>query len=69
MPDLEDLYRRYLACCNERRFANMAEYVHDEIRFNGQPTSLADYVASIASNIEAVPTTTGRSRTSPRPRT
>ena len=55
MPDLQDLYRHYLACCNERRFADIAEYVHDEIRFNGQPTSLEDYVASIASNIEAVP--------------
>ena len=55
MPDLQDLYRRYLACCNEHRFAHIAEYVHDEIRFNGQPTSLADYVASITSNIEAVP--------------
>ena len=66
MPDLRDLYRRYLACCNERRFA---DFVHDEIRFNGQPTSRADYVALITSNIETVPTTTGRSRTSPRPRT
>ena len=55
MPDLQALYREYLACCNERRFADIAEYVHDEIRFNGQPTSRADYVASITSNIEAVP--------------
>ena len=55
MPDLQDFYRRYLACCNERRFAEIADYVHDEIRFNGQTTSRADYVASIASNVEAVP--------------
>ena len=55
MSDLQDLYRRYLACCNERRLGDLAEYVHDEIRFNGQPTSRADYAASIASNIEAVP--------------
>ena len=55
MPDLQDLYGRYLACCNERRFDDIAEYVHDELRFNGQPTSRADYVAAIASNIDAVP--------------
>ena len=55
MPELQDFYRRYLACCNERRFADVGEYVHDEIHFNGQPTSLAHYSAAIASNIDAVP--------------
>ena len=55
MPNLEDLYRGYLACCNERRFGDLAKYVHDELRFNGEITSLAKYVASIASNVEAVP--------------
>ncbi len=54
MADLQDFYRRYLACCNERRFGDMGAFVHDEIRFNGEPTSLADYAAAIASNIDAV---------------
>ena len=55
MLDLEEFYRRYLACCNERRLSDLSEYIHDEIRFNGQQTSRADYAAAIASNIAVVP--------------
>ncbi len=55
MADLRDFYRCYLACCNERRFDDLSAFVHDEIRFNGELTSLADYAAAIASNIDAVP--------------
>ena len=55
MASLEEFYRRYLACCNERRFDDMGEFVHDEIKFNGEPTSLTEYAAAIAANIEAVP--------------
>ena len=55
MIGLDSLYEGYLACCNERRFDDLARYVHDEITFNGQATSRADYAQAIASNIEAVP--------------
>lgn len=55
MTDLDAFYRRYLACCNERRFDDLGQFVHDSIRFNGEDTSLADYAASIAGNIAAVP--------------
>ena len=55
MAGLQDFYRGYLACCNERRFGDIGAFVHDDIRFNGEPTSLADYVAAIAANIDSVP--------------
>ena len=55
MTELDSFYRRYLSCCNERRLGDLATFVHDEIRFNGHPTSLSDYAAAIASNIEVVP--------------
>ncbi len=55
MTDLKRSYTRYLACCNERRFSELADFVHDPIRFSGEVTSLADYVKTIASNVEAVP--------------
>lgn len=55
MIDLDNFYRRYLSCCNERRLGDLATFVHDEIRFNGRLTALADYAAAIASNVEAVP--------------
>ena len=55
MIDLRDIFTRYLACCNERRFSELAEFVHDPIRFGGEATSLADYVRTIASNMGMVP--------------
>ena len=55
MVNLRDVYMRYLACCNDRRFFELAEFVHDPIRFGGEMTPLADYARTIASNIEAVP--------------
>ena len=55
MADFRDIYTRYLACCNERRFSEFAEFVHDPIRFGGEMTPLAAYAGIIASNIEAVP--------------
>ncbi len=55
MAELRDVYTRYLACCNERRFSELADFVHDPIRFGGKTTSLANYARTIASNIEAVP--------------
>ena len=55
MVDLRDIYTRYLACCNERRFSKLSEFVGDPIRFGGKLTPLADYAKTIASNIEAVP--------------
>lgn len=55
MSTLEDVYVRYLSYCNDRRLDELGEFVHDEIRFNGQVTSLADYASAIASNLAAVP--------------
>ncbi len=61
-PNLQDVYKRYLACCNERRFSELAEFVHDPIRVGGEMTPLADYAKTIASNIDAVPAFTGSFR-------
>ena len=55
MADLRGVYRRYLACCNERRFSELADFVHDPLRFGGKTTPLADYARTITSNVEAVP--------------
>ncbi len=55
MADLRNVYTRYLACCNERRFSELAEFVHDPIRFCGEVTPLVDYTGMIDSNVEAIP--------------
>ncbi len=55
MADLQDTYRRYLACCNERRLGQLDQFVHDPIRFNGEMTRLVGYAKAISANIDAVP--------------
>lgn len=55
MSDLEDVYRSYLACCNQRRFSDLSLFVHDPYRLNGTPISLADYILRLSSIIDAVP--------------
>ncbi len=55
MPDSVTVFRQYLAALNDRRMGELGDYVHDVIVFNGEPTSLSDYRATIQSNLDAVP--------------
>ena len=52
---LEARWRGYLRCCNERRFDDLSQFVHDSLLFNGRSTSWADYATAIRANIDAVP--------------
>jgi predicted ester cyclase len=42
--DLVALYERYLRCCNERRFAELADVVSAEVSGSGSVDGLAAYV-------------------------
>jgi predicted ester cyclase len=42
--DLVALYERYLACCNERRFDDLADFVSDDVGGSGSVDGLAAYV-------------------------
>ena len=53
--DLRKLYGDYIASLNERRLGDMHLFAHDNLTFNGQPVSRADYVAAIAGHLAAVP--------------
>ncbi len=53
--DLRSLYGEYITALNERRLGDMDRFAHDELTFNGDPVSRDDYVASIASHLDAVP--------------
>ena len=55
MDNIRQFYDDYLACCNERRFDDLSDFVHERIRFNGEDTSLVDYAEAIADNVKAVP--------------
>ena len=40
---LAELYAGYLACLNERRFDDLAEFVHDPLSYNERRLSLAEF--------------------------
>jgi predicted ester cyclase len=53
--DLEARYRAYLAVLNERRLDDLVDYVHDELTYNGEPMTRAQYQDLIAADIAAIP--------------
>jgi steroid delta-isomerase-like uncharacterized protein len=52
---LETTYREYLAALNERRLDDLDRFVHDELTYNGEPMTRADYRALLAGDVEAIP--------------
>ncbi len=60
---LEMTWREYLRCCNERRFDELGRYVHDELLFNGEPTTLADTPPQSGQTRMRCPTSAGRCKT------
>lgn len=42
--DLVTFYERYLAVCNRHAFAELRDFIHDEIRVNGRITTALQYV-------------------------
>jgi steroid delta-isomerase-like uncharacterized protein len=52
---LENRYRAYLNALNERRLDDLAEFVHDELTYNGEPLTRGQYRDLISADIAAVP--------------
>ncbi len=53
--ELMAFYRRYLRCCNDRRFGELGEFVHEDVRVNDAPEGLDRYVAGLRAVVEAFP--------------
>lgn len=53
--ELAAFYRRYLRCCNEHRFDELAEFVHQDVRVNDTRRGLGLYVAGLRDVVEAFP--------------
>ncbi len=55
MTDERAFYRRYLRCCNEHRFDELGEFVHDDVRVNDAAAGLRGYVTDLDTLVAAVP--------------
>jgi predicted ester cyclase len=53
--ELMAFYRRYLECCNDRRFEELGEFVHEDVRVNETQQGLDRYVAGLRAVVEAFP--------------
>jgi len=53
--ELEAHYRRYIGYLNDRRLDELDEFLHEELTYNGQPETRADYRERIAGDLAAIP--------------
>jgi predicted ester cyclase len=52
---LAGLYRAYIACLNRQDWANLDQFVQDDVRHNGRPFGLAGYRAMLERDFEEIP--------------
>jgi len=55
MSDLAARYRRYLAICNEHRFADLAGFVAEDVVVNGERQGLTGYIRGLEAVVRAFP--------------
>src|ERR1017187_5109809 len=54
--ELDQHYRRYLECLNQRQVGQLDQFVHETIQYNGAPMSRDDWKAGpILATVEAMP--------------
>ncbi|MEC3993200.1 ester cyclase [Actinacidiphila sp. DG2A-62] len=53
--ELETVYLAYLDALNDRRFADLDRFVHDELTYNDEALTRRSYADMIAADVRAVP--------------
>ncbi|MFS8046145.1 ester cyclase [Rhizobium sp. BR 314] len=52
---LSEIYRGYIACLNRQDWANLADFVHDDISYNGNYIGLLGYREMLEGDFRAIP--------------
>jgi predicted ester cyclase len=52
---LEEVYHRYIATLNDRRFEDLDGFVHDRLIYNGEPWSREQYQSRLADDVHNIP--------------
>ncbi len=55
VSSLLNLYRAYIACLNRRAWAELGQYVDDDVEHNGRPLKLSGYRAMLAQDFADIP--------------
>jgi len=53
--DLCDIYRSYIACLNKQDWANLGQFVHEEVHYNGKRIGLSGYREMLEGDFRAIP--------------
>lgn len=53
--NLSNSYRDYIACLNRQDWANLGQYVHEQVEYNGVAAGLSGYRAMLQSNFADIP--------------
>ncbi|BCG96022.1 ester cyclase [Mesorhizobium sp. 131-2-1] len=53
--ELAGLYRGYIACLNAQDWANLGQFVDEEVRYNGETIGLSGYRRMLEGDFEAIP--------------
>lgn len=52
---LSDVYRDYIACLNKQDWPKLEQFVHDEVRYNGQRVGLIGYRKMLERDFDEIP--------------
>lgn len=52
---LDDRYRGYIDCLNRQDWANLGEFVADDVQYNGQYVGLSGYRTMLEGDFRAIP--------------
>jgi steroid delta-isomerase-like uncharacterized protein len=55
MADLEERYRAYLTCLNERRFDDLPDFAHDPVVHNNRTLGIGDFQALLKRDATEIP--------------
>jgi predicted ester cyclase len=52
---LSDIYRGYIACLNRQDWSSLGTFVHQHVRYNGEPIGLSGYREMLEGDFRAIP--------------
>jgi predicted ester cyclase len=53
--NLADVYRGYIACLNTQDWPKLAQFVHDEVSYNGQRIGISGYREMLERDFDEIP--------------
>jgi predicted ester cyclase len=53
--ELSDIYRGYIACLNKQDWPNLVQFVHEDVRYNGERVGLSGYREMLERDFRAIP--------------